>query len=278
MHHPITKEFLKIITWSVTFIIIFTLSLWIWGKWHDDWSGYNDSLNVSDGHCNIAVVPISGNITTTGVADENKTLESNVDDVVGVLQQAESDPYILGAMVRIDSYGGSAVASEIIANTLKKYSLPTVALVREGGTSGGYLAATGADTIIASPFSDIGAIGVTMSYVENWRQNSNDGLNYVSLSSAPYKDYGSPDKPLTTAERVLLERDLDIWHQEFIKQVAENRELTVNHVSKLADGSSLPGKMALENKLIDALGDQESARQWFAKELELPLKAITFCE
>lgn len=192
--------------------------------------------------------------------------------------EAIDDPNVQGILVRIDSPGGYPVASEVIANNLKTSPLPSVALIRESGTSGGYLVATGANTIIASPFSDVGGIEITMSYVDNWRQNELEGLDYVSLSSAKYKDYLDPNKPLTTEERSLIERDLKIWHDEFVKQVAENRDLPLEDVSKLADGSSMPGALALENMLIDSLGDQETARQWFVDALDLPDEEVWFCE
>jgi protease-4 len=126
--------------------------------------------------------------------------------------------------------------------------------------------------------SDVGSIGITMSYLDNVEKNRKEGLNYVSLSTGKYKDYGNPDKSLTQEERALIERDLKIVHDEFVKAVAENRKLPVEDVAKLADGSSMPGTLALEKKLIDALGDQESARKWFAEQLEIPLADVGFCE
>ena len=117
-----------------------------------------------------------------------------------------------------------------------------------------------------------------MSYVDNWRQNESEGLGYVSLASAKYKDYLDPNKPLTAEERSLIERDLKIWHDEFVKQVAENRNLPLEDVSRLADGSSVPGKLALDNMLVDSLGDQETARQWFINYLGLTDDDVWFCE
>lgn len=276
------KSFLiKLGSVLVAIVACFYVSLFIWGSWHDEWSGYNASISISDGYCNIAVLPITGDITTFGSTEdiESSTYPyTNADDAVSFLYQAENEPNIQGILVRIDSLGGYPVASEVIANNLKTSPLPSVALIRESGTSGGYLVATGADTIIASPFSDVGGIGITMSYVDNWRQNESEGLNYVSLSSAKYKDYLDPNKPLTTEERALIERDLKIWHDEFVRQVAENRDLPLEDVSMLADGSSMPGKLALENMLIDTLGDQETARQWFIDYLGLTDDEVWFCE
>ncbi len=285
MIRTIRREILTIALWSIAGISAFSAGLLIWGVWHDEWSGYNASTKtaISDGSCNIAVVPIVGDIIPYAGADHDGSgnevpPSTNADDVLTTLRAAGNDQNILGVFVRIDSNGGSPVASEIIANGFKHASLPLVALIRETGTSGAYLAATGAKTIIASPFSDIGSIGMTMSYLENTAKNTKDGLRLVSLSSGKYKDYGSPDKPLTAEERVLLERDLKIYHEQFVKEVAENRNLPVEQVAKLADGSSMPGTLALENKLIDALGDQETVRAWFAEQLKLSQEEVVFCE
>ena len=66
--------------------------------------------------------------------------------------------------------------------------------------------------------------------------------------------------------------------EQLVKVVAENRKLPLDDVAKLADGSSMPGTLALESKLIDALGDQETARSWFAKQLGLSLAEVRYCE
>ena len=140
------------------------------------------------------------------------------------------------------------------------------------------MAASGAEFIFADSMSDVGDIGVTMSYLDNTEKNKKEGLAFVPLTSAKYKDYGNPDKPLTTEERTLMERDLIIYHNEFVRLVAQNRKLPVEDVAKLADGSSLPGALALEHKLIDALGDQETARDWMAWKLDMPMEQVSYCE
>jgi len=278
------KQEIKIIAIRVVVALIaFYVGLWIFGLWHNRWSGYNASLTISDGECNIAVIPIMGDIIPYAGADQNGSWSemppsTNADDVLATLYKAENETNILGIFVRIDSSGGSAVASEIISNGFKRSLLPVATFIREGANSGAYLAATGANTIIASSFSEIGSIGVNMSYLDKTAKNAKDGLQYIQLTSARFKDYGDPDKPLTFAERSLLERDLKIYHDHFVKIVSENRNLPVEQVAKLADGSSMPGSLALENGLIDFLGDQETARDWFAEKLEISPKEVIFCE
>jgi protease-4 len=268
---------------SILIPVIFYTGLTLWGKWHDEWSGYNASATVSDGYCNIAVVPIMGEIISYSGANEDGSgnelpPSTSMSDTLSLLSRAESDPYIYGVLALVDSPGGTPVASELIAKEFQKSAMPVAAYILEVGASGAYLAATGADTIIASAMSDVGSIGVSMSYLDYSVQNQNEGLEFVSLSSGKFKDSGSPDKPLTAEERALFERDLKIYHDEFIQQVSHNRNLSIEEVTKLADGSTMPGKLALENKLIDAVGDKETARIWFANELNMQSEEVVFCE
>jgi protease-4 len=265
---------------GVMSVAVFYTSLVLWGNWHDEWSGYNANAYTSDGYCNIAVVPILGDIVSYGeYVDENGNpyTSTNMSDTLALLNMAEYDPYIAGVMVLIDSPGGTPVASELIANELKNSSIPVAAYIADVGASGAYLIATGADTIISSSFSDVGSIGITMSYLDYTKQNEAQGLEFVSLSSAKFKDYGAPDKPLTDEERALLERDLEIYHNEFVKRVAENRDMDILDVHKLADGSTMPGSLALEAGLIDELGNKETVRNWFAEQLDLPSDEVVFC-
>jgi signal peptide peptidase SppA len=233
--------------------------------------------------CNIARLSIDGDILPYYGANYDG---SGNDPVYAVdpettlynIKTAENNKDIKGIIAVINSYGGDGSAGSTIANALKNSKLPTASYIRSAGNSAAYLIATGADTIIASPWSDVGSIGVTMSYLDNTALNKKEGLTFVPLAAGKYKDYTNPDKPLTADERTLLERDLRIMHQQFIKEVASNRGLTVDVVTKVADGSSMPGALALQNKLVDQLGDEETARAWFAKKLGIPNKDVIFCE
>jgi protease-4 len=111
----------------------------------------------------------------------------------------------------------------MIADELKASTLPTAAFVFDMAASAAYLAASGADTIIATPMADVGSIGVTMSYLQNTKQNASNGLDYVELTSAKFKDTGSPDRPLTSEEKAMFQRDLDLAHGEFVSMISENR-------------------------------------------------------
>jgi protease-4 len=260
--------------------ILFYAGLTIWGDWHDAWSGYNASTYIGDGYCNIAVLPIEGDIHGYGgVFDDygNRVVSTNMRDAISFLEQAEYEPGIYGVLALVNSTGGSGAAAEQIATTLKQSMLPNAAYIVDSGASAAYLVASAADIIIASPFSDVGSLGVTMSYLDYSAQNMAQGIEYVSLSSALFKNYGDPDRPLTSEERALLERDLDVWHNELVAQVAENRKMSIDKIAALADGSSMPGRLAQAAGLVDVVGDREVVRDWFATQLGISREEVVFC-
>ena len=213
--------------------------------------------------CNAIGIEIRGCIWTyfpevtdyysDGTCDDITSSE----EVVWQLAAAAENPDIKAVVLQIDSGGGSSIAAEEIANALKASGLPAVAWVRQNADSAAYWIASAADTVIASETSEVGSIGVTYSYVDNADQNSQDGLSYNQLIAGKYKDMGSPDRALTSDERSLIQRDLDIIHDVFIRAVATNRGLPEERVRALADGSTMLGKMALENGLIDQIGSKK---------------------
>ncbi|MDP2812333.1 MAG: signal peptide peptidase SppA [bacterium] len=226
----------------------------------------SDITNQPD--CPIMGIALTGEISTydmafDAVAGEPTPNITSAAFVTQAIRKAEKDDKVFGLILEIDSGGGNPVASEEIANALKLTKKPTVAVIRGMGASGAYWASTGADYILASANSDVGSIGVTFSYLDYSQKNQKEGITYVELNSAKYKNSGDPDRPLTEEERILFQRDLDIVHNNFVKAVAENRKLDIEKVKQLADGSTMLGAMALENGLIDKIGGQAEAIQYF---------------
>jgi protease-4 len=153
-----------------------------------------------------------------------------------------------------------------------------VGLIGDVGASGGYMVGAATDYLLASAMSDVGSIGVNMSYVEQSQKNEEEGLTYVQLTTGKFKDAGSPDRPITDEERELFQRDLDIVHNAFIDLVAKYRSLERDKVVSLADGSTMTGSRALENGLINQIGGRAEAKSVLATILELPEEDIVFCE
>jgi len=239
---------------------------------------YSSFGMISDGECNIAVLPIEGIILPYGTAYDYGEFVSTPKDVREFISTAESEFGILGIMFDINSPGGTPVASETMAELVKNTTLPTVALIGDTGASGGYMVASAADTIIASAMSDVGSIGVTMSYVEESEKNTEEGLTFVELATGKFKDAGNPNKPLDEDERALFQTQLDTVHNEFIKIVAANRNLEISVVDALADGSTLIGNAAKEAGLVDTIGGRAQVREAFAAILEKSPEEIIFCE
>lgn len=229
--------------------------------------------DASTDACNVMGIELHGDLITyiaPESIDENGNIvndERASEDIVIAINEAEADESVKAIILEIDSYGGYPVAAEEIAQAIKKAKKPTIALVRGAATSAAYWAATGANIIFASALSDIGGIGVTFSYVDNYKRNMKDGLTYNSLSAGKFKDYGDPDKPLTNEEREMIMRDLNIVHENFIQAVAANRNLDIGEVRALANGSSMPGQMALENGLIDRIGGMDEVKDYLKEKI-----------
>lgn len=218
--------------------------------------------------CTVLGIDLHGTLLTyVPPANEDDPLSdkdvSASQEIVSAIEGVQSDDNIKAILIEVDSAGGMPVAGEEIANALKASGKPTVAVIRQLGTSAAYWAATGADRIFASKNSDVGSIGVTMSYLEN----ADKDTKYVQLSSGKYKDAGDPDKPLTAEEKELFMRDIKLVHENFIEDVATNRNIPLEEVRSIADGSSVLGTTAKSLKLIDEIGSWTEAEKYLEQQI-----------
>jgi len=269
------RELASIVTKSVftitTFVLIIVASITVLTFQFDD------QIFIGDGTCNIAVFPVEGIILPfTGLAGFD--LITSPDTVAAFMDAAEDDPSIKGVLLEINSPGGTPVASHRIAERIHNSSLPVVGLIGDIGASGGYMVAAASDFLIASPMSDVGSIGVNMSYIEESKKNEEEGLTYVQLMTGKYKDIGSPNRAITDEERELLQTDLEIIHNEFIDIVADYREMDRSLVVELATGASMPGRSAVDADLVDALGNRPQAKAALAGLTDQEIDDIVFCE
>ena len=210
--------------------------------------------------CNIIGIELRGELYTYIPQDRDniplKGLEdiTTSEDILQILGEAKTRPNIKAVLIEVDSTGGSPAAAEEIDNAIKTLNKPVIAFIRESGLSAAYYSISHADQIFALNNSNIGAIGVTQSYLDNVSKNQKEGLSFIQLSTGKYKDSGNPDKKITADERKLFMRDLEIVHNNFIKTVSEGRKIDINIVKNMADGSTILGQQALEMKLIDQIG------------------------
>lgn len=261
------KRILKVL---LVFIFLIASVMVIYnGVMSEDYSDAGDyASEESEASCNVAGINLHGELLTyVSPADEDKDGYSTEDQtesesLMQFIGEAEADDSIKAIVMEVDSTGGSPVAGEEISLALKNAQKPTVVFIRESGSSAAYFAASAADKIYASKYSDVGSIGVTMSYLDYSRQNQKAGQTYNQLSAGKFKDAGDPDKNLSSEEKALFMRDINIMHQNLIKEIAENRKLDIQKVEAMADGSTMLGEMALKNGLIDAIGGYPEVKQY----------------
>jgi len=215
--------------------------------------------------CTVAGINFHGELYTYLASADYEHDYTSSEEIYYYLSEAEDEKSVKVVVLEIDSYGGSPVAAEELANKIKSMTKPVVVMIREAGLSAGYWVASAGDRVFASRLSEVGSIGVTMSYLDESGINEKSGYIWNDLSTGRFKDSGNRQKPLTDEERAIFERDLNIIHEEFVRVVAENRGLSVEKVRELADGSSMLGQMALEKGLIDEIGFMEEVKEYIKK-------------
>ncbi|MBN2454668.1 signal peptide peptidase SppA [Candidatus Woesearchaeota archaeon] len=206
---------------------------------------------------NVAVIKLHGVISV----DDDSLFSSGASSgqIVDMIELAEESDEIAAILIDINSPGGSAAASEEVASAIREAKKPTIALIRDVGASGAYWAASAADTIIASPVSITGSIGVSASYLEFSGLFEDYGVGYERLVSGQYKDMGSPYRNLTAEEREIMQVLIDDIQEHFIASVAENRNMEAEKMRELATGMVYTGRQAKELGLVDILGDKSTA-------------------
>ncbi len=215
---------------------------------------------------NVALIKIKGEI----VPEPDLFVDvASSDKIISEIKDANSNPEIKALLVEINSPGGSVVATKEIANALKSVNKTKVCWLRDIAASGAYWIASTCDYIVADEFTITGSIGVTASYLEFSGLFEKYGINYVRLVSGEEKDIGTPFREPTQKELKDLKSIIDEMHIAFINEIAQNRNLSVDYVSEIADGSIFTGKQAKELGLVDILGSRSEALQIIKQDANL---------
>ena len=173
------------------------------------------------------------------------------------LKALQDDDEIRGILVRINSPGGVVAASQEIFEELKKLRDAGMVIIVSMGnmaTSGGYYIACAADTIMASPGTVTGSIGVIAEMMNTQELFQKIGVSSNVIKSGKFKDTGHPMRKMTSEERILMQGLVDDMYDQFLEDVSRERRLPKDEVRKIADGRILSGRQALEAGLIDTLG------------------------
>jgi protease-4 len=181
------------------------------------------------------------------------------EEMMSQLDEAESNPSVKAILIRVNSPGGSAAASQEIYEELKKVEKPVVVSVSETCASGAYYISTAADRIIANRSSSVGSIGV-ITKIPNFEGLFEQlGIEYVTIKQGEFKDVGSIDRPITEEEASMLEAQLKEIYEQFISDVADSRGMDISDVRELATGWVFLGTEALDLGLIDEIGNYKDA-------------------
>lgn len=192
----------------------------------------------------IGVIEITGELSDCG-------------DILEQLIDFNKNKNIKAIILRIDSPGGGVGTSQEIYREITKVTETKKVIVSMGDTaaSGGYYIASAGDVIVANPGTITGSIGVIMSYIRIDELSKKLGFTLEVIKSGEFKDTGSPYRELTEREKDLMNSVVLNIQEQFIKAVAEGRNLQVEKVREIADGRILSGEMAMELGLVDQLGN-----------------------
>ena len=183
------------------------------------------------------------------------------DSAAALLRKALQDESVKAVVLRVDSPGGSAFASEVIANevaALQEAGKPVVASMSSVAASGGYWISAGADKVIASPMTVTGSIGVVGMIPTFKRSLAALGVATDGVSTTPWSATRL-DLDLPEQTRQLIQLSIDNVYDDFVSRVAEHRGLDKQTVDSIGQGQVWTGTEALENGLVDQLGSLDDA-------------------
>lgn len=209
----------------------------------------------------VAVIHLTGIITSAGQSGLLTSGSISPKLVREYLKEAESDVGVKAIVLRVDSPGGSAGASQEIASEIHRFKETTgkPVVISMGGiaASGGYYISTYADKIIANPSTLTGSIGVITEFIYMEGLLEKLGLELEIVKTGRHKDMGV--RPLTDEQRKIMQDITDDLYEQFVAAVAQSRDLTVAEVRELATGQLYTGNQALSFGLVDELGGLDKA-------------------
>lgn len=188
-------------------------------------------------------------------------------DTIDELKEYLKDASVKAIVLRIDSPGGAVAPSQEIYEEVRKAVARKKIVVSMGSVaaSGGYYIASPATRIIANPGTLTGSIGVIMEIPNIEGLMNKIGVKTEVIKSGTHKDLASIFRGIKKEEREILQNVLDNVHEQFIRAVAEGRNMLPDDVKKIADGRIFTGEQALEAGLIDELGNLEDSIKTAAK-------------
>jgi protease-4 len=184
------------------------------------------------------------------------------DSTAALLERALDDESVKAVVLRVDSGGGSAFASDVIANevrALQEAGKPVVASMSSVAASGGYWISMHADRIFANPTTITGSIGVLGMFPTFQRSLAALGVTTDGVGTTPWSGQLRPDREMSEDAKRLIQMLISDTYNDFVNGVAQGRNLEADYVDQIGQGQIWSGEEAFENGLIDVLGDLDDA-------------------
>ncbi len=215
----------------------------------------------------IAIVYAEGTI----VNGQGDVSEIGADNFSQVLRKLRQNDAVKAVVLRINSPGGSAIASDIILREIQLLEEKKTVVVSMGdvAASGGYWMATGSPYIFAEPTTITGSIGVFGVLFNIEKLANNNGITWDGVKTGRLANISSVNRPKTEEELAIYQRSVNQVYNLFLDKVSQSRNLPKDKVAQLAQGRVWSGKDAKKNGLVDEIGGLENAVQYAAKTANL---------
>jgi protease-4 len=208
----------------------------------------------------IAIIYLTGEIKEGKGKDELLAGGSaGSDSVIKAIRDAAKDEQVAAIVLRIDSPGGSALASDLIWREAERTTKPVVASLGDTAASGGYYVAVAADKIVAAPGTLTGSIGVVGGKIAIGKALEKYGVHTDVVAKGRNAGWLSMQTPFTEQEREVFLATMKDVYRLFTSKVAAGRKLDMESLGKLAEGRVFTGRMAKDLGLVDRLGTLDDA-------------------
>jgi len=216
----------------------------------------------------IAVIYAEGAIIDDSTANDN-TISIAPDNIAIKLEKALETKNLKGIVLRVNSPGGSALASEIIYQTLLKAGVPIYVSMSETAASGGYYISMAGSKVFADNATITGSIGVVSMIPKFYNAQNKYGVTANSISKGKYSDMYNPFTPLTEETKTKISESMLSTYKEFKSRVSANRKIDDTILENYAQGKIWLGDEAKNIKLVDEIGGLEETINAMARDLKL---------
>ena len=237
----------------------------IYDYYHDHSS---EIENKNRGNDTIAVIYAEGSIIDSS-AGNDRTISISPDNISEKLEKALRTENLKGIVLRVNSPGGSALASEVIYQALSKANVPIYVSMSETAASGGYYISMAGKKIFADNATITGSIGVVSMMPKFYNAPNKYGVTANTISKGKYSDMYNPFTPLTEESKAKISESMLSTYKEFKSRVTASRKIDDATLENYAQGKIWLGDEAKNIKLVDEIGGLEDTIKAMARDLKL---------